>query len=274
MSYLTNIKIKAVNALAACLLIVSYSAEAASSGSLLTMGLASRTQAIEKLVIEKKIKIPYSYIAQLMSLPNAFGEGEACTLCHSSSNSTVSYRGLDLSTCEGIKEGSTESPLRKIVMPGNSEEGLILRHLRNNRMPLGVPFDSPVDTQNILTIKKWIDDGAKNNTIFNSKVLPLFTQPDAFGGSVSCIQCHVPNPGLHYLDLTSHKGVINGVTRQTGWRDTLPVKVVIAGNSADSILFQRLVENRMPVGINPVENSEHPNLTILSSWLAQGANCD
>ncbi|GBE44701.1 hypothetical protein BMS3Bbin10_02804 [bacterium BMS3Bbin10] len=53
-------------------------------------------EAVTRLVMERNIKIPYAYIDTLMRLPNAFGEGAACVICHGSTNPERSYRGLDL----------------------------------------------------------------------------------------------------------------------------------------------------------------------------------
>ena len=66
--------------------------------------------AVDMLILGRNIPIPYDYIATLMRTPNAFGQGAACIICHSSNDPAKSYRGLNLSTCEGIKAGSTEPP--------------------------------------------------------------------------------------------------------------------------------------------------------------------
>ena len=63
--------------------------------------------AVDMLILSRNIPIPYDYIATLMRTPNAFGQGAACIICHSSTDPAKSYRGLDLSTCEGIRKGST-----------------------------------------------------------------------------------------------------------------------------------------------------------------------
>ncbi len=235
-------------------------------------------QAVEELVMKKNIQIPYSYVAQLMRLPNAFGEGAACVLCHSSNDPYKSYRGLDLTTCEGIILGSTEAPARSVVVPGKPKKGLMRRHIRNNRMPLGVAFDYPQDTPNILAVKKWIDDGAKNNDHFNNEILPLFSKSNTFGSPASCVACHMSNqepPSFHELDMTSHKGIMLGADAIAKAEEGLPpVKIVKPGNSAGSKLYQRLIENRMPAGINPGEDRAHPNLALLLRWIEQGAQCN
>jgi len=113
----------------------------------------SHEEAVMELVVKKGIPIPASYIENLFKIPNAFGEGAACIICHSSNDPKKSYRGLDLTSCEGLLRGATEGKLEKVVVPGDPKKSLIRRYLRNNRMPLGVPFNYPTDTPNILTVK-------------------------------------------------------------------------------------------------------------------------
>ncbi len=51
-------------------------------------------------------------------------------------------------------------------------------------------------------------------------------------------------------------------------------QVVAPGNAEDSPLYQCLMQNRMPAGINPGETRDHPNLRLLERWIAQGAKCE
>jgi hypothetical protein len=234
--------------------------------------------AVQRLVQQRDIQIPYEYVEMLMRIPNAFGEGAACVLCHSSNDPEHSYRGLDLSTCEGIRRGATEPPARAMFEPGNAEDSRLHRHLRNNRMPFGVPFDAPTDTANIRAVKAWIDSGAPDDDFFRQKVLPLFKDRTAFGGFQACTECHLSNqepPSFHELDLTSYEGIMLGADSVAKAEEGLPpVPIVFPGDAAGSPLYQRLVENRMPAGIEPSENRDHPNIQILMQWIDQGAPCD
>jgi len=235
-------------------------------------------EAITKLVVDKGIPITYDYVAMLMRLPNAFGEGAACVVCHNSSDPAKSYRGMDLSTCEGIKKGATEAPARAIITPGKHKGGTLRRYLRDNRMPLGVAFDYPGDTENHMAVKKWIADGAKNDNFFGQKVLPLFAQKGAFGSEESCVDCHMSNqepPSFHELDMTSHKGIMLGADAiAKAAEGKPPVKIVIPGKPDKSKLWLRLVENRMPAGVDPSEDRDHPNMHLMYAWIDQGAKCD
>lgn len=234
--------------------------------------------AVDTLILGRNIPIPYDYIATLMRTPNAFGQGPACIVCHSSANPKTSYRGLDLSTCDGIKTGTTEAPAHPIFTPGQGAKRSVLgRRMRNNRMPLGVPFSMVSDNPAYETVRAWIAEGAPNDDNFKKKVQPLFKKNNAFAPNTpSCTTCHMSNkepPSFHELDLTSYKGIMlgadsiaKGVANAT--------KVVIPGKPEESGLYQHLVEDRMPPGIPPTEDRDHPNTRILLRWIEQGARCN
>lgn len=233
---------------------------------------------VQELIIKRSIPITYKYISTLMSTPNAFGPGVACTVCHNSNDPSKSYRGLDLSTCKGIIEGSTEKPKRALFVAGKDpKRDILIRRLRNNRMPLGQSFDNPTYTPNHMLVKNWIDDGAKNDENFQKNVQPLFKTPNAFGPETpACTSCHMSNqepPSFHELNLGTYEGILlgadsvaKGVAKAT--------KVIVPGNSSLSFVWQHLSEDRMPPGISPAEPRDHPNTTILSAWIKQGAKCD
>jgi hypothetical protein len=227
--------------------------------------------AVEVLILKREIPITYDYISTLMRTPNAFGEGPACIVCHSSNNPKHSYRGLDLSSCEGILRGSTESPQKPVIMPGNPDKSSLVWRLRSNRMPLGIPFLHPIDGPSIQTVKKWINEGAKKDDFFDKSVLPLFSNPEAFGGEFPCSECH---PSSNGLSLTSYRNIMRGAFYKARKREGLPIlPVVIPGNAEASPLYQRLITNRMPPGISPGEAINHPNIQILTRWVKQGAWC-
>ena len=233
--------------------------------------------AVAELILKRHIPIPAKYIESLMWTPNAFGTGPACVVCHSSNDPTKSYRGLDLSSCEGILRGSAEAPKRKLLTPGEDpQEAVLVRRLRNNRMPLGVHFNVPNDTPNYLAVRDWIAAGAKNDARFQSDVLPLFKQDGAFApGLPACTQCHMSNqepPSFHELDLTSYEGIMLGADSVAKGVDHAS-KVVIPGHPELSSIWQHLTEDRMPPGISPVEDRDHPNTLILIAWIEQGAHC-
>jgi cytochrome c553 len=201
-------------------------------------------QAVQELIIKRNIPITYQYVNTLMHTPNAFGPGAACVTCHSSQDANKSYRGLNLSTCKGLHEGSTEEPKRVLFTPGTDpKRDPLIRRLRNNRKNVG----------------------------------PLFKKANAFApNSPACTACHMSNqepPSFHELDLTSYKGVMLGADSVAKGVDKA-TKVVIPGMPDLSGLWQHLAEDRMPPGISPAENREHANTLILMQWIKQGASCN
>jgi len=233
--------------------------------------------AVSELILKRHIPIPAKYIESLMWTPNAFGTGPACVVCHSSNDPTKSYRGLDLSSCEGLLRGSAEEPKRKLFTPGEDpEQEVLVRRLRNNRMPLGVHFNVPNDSPNHRAVRDWIAAGAKNDAQFQADILPLFARDGAFApGLPACTQCHMSNqepPSFHELDLTSFAGIMLGADSVAKGVEHAS-KVVIPGHPELSSLWQHLTEDRMPPGISPVEDRDHPNTKILIAWIKQGARC-
>lgn len=241
------------------------------------IGLAGDDAAVDMLILQRHIPIPYDYIATLMRTPNAFGQGVACIICHSSTDPAKSYRGLDLSTCEGIRKGSTEPPARPLFEPGKPAKTSILgRRMRNNRMPLGVHFSTHAKAESVTAVRNWIAAGAKNDATFQDQVLPLFKADNAFAeGSPGCTQCHMSNqepPSFHELDMTSYAGIMLGADSVAKGVDKA-TKIVIPGKPEESSLYQHLVEDRMPPGIPPTADRDHPNTLILLRWIEQGATC-
>jgi hypothetical protein len=233
---------------------------------------------VKELIIKRSIPITYKYINTLMNTPNAFGPGVACTTCHNSQDASKSYRGLDLSTCKGMIEGATEKPKHTVFTPGQDpKRDHLIRRLRNNRMPLGLGFEHSTYTPNHMLVKQWIDDGAKNDEHFKKNVLPLFNTANAFGPETpACTACHMSNqepPSFHELNLSTHAGILLGADSVAKGVDKA-TKVIIPGDSSKSFVWQHLSEDRMPPGISPSEPRDHPNTTILSAWIKQGAKCD
>lgn len=234
--------------------------------------------AVQELIVKRSIPITYRYINTLMNTPNAFGPGVACTTCHNSNDASKSYRGLDLATCKGMIAGSTEKPKRAIFVAGTDpKRDILVRRLRNNRMPLGAGFHLPNFTPNYMAVKNWIADGAKDDDNFNKNVLPLFALDNAFGPATpACTACHNSNqepPSFHELNLRTHAGIMLGADSVAKGVDKA-TKVVVPGKPELSFLWQHLSEDRMPPGISPSEARDHPNTTILSQWIKQGAKCD
>jgi hypothetical protein len=79
-------------------------------------------------------------------------------------------------------------------------------------------------------------------------------------------------PSFHELDLTSYEGIMLGADSVAKGVDNA-TKVIIPGKPELSGVFQHLVEDRMPPGIDPTEDRDHSNTQILFAWVKQGAKC-
>ena len=65
-----------------------------------------------------------------------------------------------------------------------------------------------------------------------------------------------------------------GKIAEAGAEDHVAQELIIPGSPELSFVWQHLPEDRMPPGISPSEARDHPNTTILSAWIKQGAKCD
>jgi hypothetical protein len=75
------------------------------------------------------------------------------------------------------------------------------------------------------------------------------------------------------MDLTSFEGIMLGADSVAKGVENA-TKIVIPGDPDNSPLIQHLVENRMPPGIDPTEDRDHPNTQLLFRWVEQGAKCN
>ena len=228
----------------------------------------------------KTADVTYDNIATLMRVPGVFGAGASCVPCHNSTDGKKSPGGLDLTTCAGIVAGAAApadgTAPHPILTAGKHKGGTIRRRMRDNRMPLGVDPAYPNNTAEHLAVKKWIEDGLKDDDHFKNNVLPLMSKKGAFGASAdqSCVDCHMSHeepPSFHELDLNTHKGILEGADFLA---EPPGVKIVKAGKPMDSKLWLRLTENRMPMGVDMGEDRDPSALDIMFKWINQGAKCN
>ncbi len=89
-----------------------------------------------------------------------------CVSCHHPSPSSKGYAksGLDLTSYESLMKGTK---FGKVVIPGDSEASTFTKLLtgtnRGLKMPMGLNAGGTLDRQYILTLRKWVKQGAKNN---------------------------------------------------------------------------------------------------------------
>ncbi len=87
-----------------------------------------------------------------------------CISCHQPGGMGFVKSGLDLTSYDNLMKGTK---FGKVVVPGNSETSTFTKLLtgtnRGLKMPLGLNAGGTLDRQYILTMRKWVKQGAKNN---------------------------------------------------------------------------------------------------------------
>jgi hypothetical protein len=87
-----------------------------------------------------------------------------CVSCHSPGGKGVVKSGLDLTSYEGLMNGTK---FGKVVVPGDSEASTFTKLLTGTnkglKMPAGLNASGTLDRQYILILRKWVKQGAKNN---------------------------------------------------------------------------------------------------------------
>jgi len=87
-----------------------------------------------------------------------------CVSCHSPGGKGYAKSGLDLTSYEGLMKGTRFGP---VVIPGDSEASTFTKLLTGTnkglKMPAGLNATGTLDRQYILTLRKWVKQGAKNN---------------------------------------------------------------------------------------------------------------
>lgn len=87
-----------------------------------------------------------------------------CLNCHIPGAKGYIKSGLDLSTYESLMKGTI---FGAVVIPGDSETSTFTKLLEGTnkglKMPAGLNASGTLDRQYILTLRKWVKQGAKNN---------------------------------------------------------------------------------------------------------------
>src|SRR5574341_1256313 len=89
---------------------------------------------------------------------------QKCSQCH---GDAVQMSGLDLRTREAMLKGGENGPA---IVPGNAEASLLYRRVAGLEKPaMPMAPTPPLTQQEIVTIKSWIDRGAKWSETENAK---------------------------------------------------------------------------------------------------------
>lgn len=87
-----------------------------------------------------------------------------CVNCHSPGGKGYVKSGLDLRSYEGVMKGTV---FGKVVIPGNSDVSTFTKLLTGTnkglKMPMGLNSSGTLNREYILVLRKWVNQGAKNN---------------------------------------------------------------------------------------------------------------
>jgi len=87
-----------------------------------------------------------------------------CVSCHSHGERGYLKSGLDLTSYQGVMKGTVYG---KVVIPGNSEDSTFTKLLTGTnkglKMPMGLNGSGTLERKYILTLRKWVKQGAKDN---------------------------------------------------------------------------------------------------------------
>ncbi len=181
-----------------------------------------------------------------------------CTGCHGES---VKMKELNLSTEETALKGSESGP---VIVPGNPDESLLYKKVRDGSMPMGKPHLSDQQIQTIFTwIKGDVSEPSKAEKVDNTPV----TQHDVVPILLTrCTVCHGLRKQEGGLDLRSKAAMLKG--GKSG-------PAIVLGKPEESLLIKRINAGEMPpkqklivVGVKPISPAETEKV---ARWIRQGA---
>ena len=184
-----------------------------------------------------------------------------CLRCH---DSTKRMMGLDLSTLEGVSQGSSSGP---VVIPGRSEESRLYEVIVEGAMPLDKKTTPSAGELKI--VREWIESSATSSAadlasahtgapITHHDIVPLIL--------LHCTVCHGQRLQEGGLDLRTRASMLKG--GKSG-------PALIPGDPEKSLMVQRIRSQEMPPPGREVEASvrrmSDSSLQRLIQWIAQGA---
>lgn len=179
---------------------------------------------------------------------------DKCLRCH---NSETKKAGLDLSSPQGIQNGSESG---RIVQAGDPDASLLIEMIDAGEMP---PDEKDhLSKKEMNQIRNWISAGAKFREAVQTE--PSVTQHDIIPLlHLRCVACHGGRRKEAGLDLRTKESILKG--GKSG-------PAVVPGEPEKSLLIQRIASGEMPprrklvsVSVKPMEANE---LKRLSKWIA------
>ncbi|MEK7327222.1 MAG: hypothetical protein AAB217_18410 [Chloroflexota bacterium] len=124
-------------------------------------------------------------------------------------------------------------------------------------------------------------DGQTYVATFADDIFPLFDRPNRwFDGAKECSNCHVSDlaDSDAELDLSSYEGILAGSYRLSNPPGT---PIIVPGDWQASLLRNRLMWNRMPIGVDSEAERDGPEVeagggkvlavNLIGAWVAAGA---
>ena len=211
-----------------------------------------------------------------------------CAICHYEGSQVLPYLDDPLDPDTGLINFENtwfpghDSDYEVVVRPGKPDESFLIYKVEANPdpavfdpanngspMPLQVPVLSAAE---LGAVRKWITDGAQNDSFFKEEVAPIFgTQPVITGAGGKCTYCHYDGSptGLSVID------VFDPVSGLVGVDSVLSTKLRVKPGAPDeSFLVEKLEEEtpsaggRMPLHYPRLSEAE---VARLRTWIAEGA---
>jgi hypothetical protein len=209
---------------------------------------------------------------------------QQCLMCH---NSLLAQASLRLDSREEAMKGGLSGPA---LVPGRGQDSILVQRLLGTGLGLRMPQNmEPWPAERIALVRRWIDEGAvwpvsaaaaPAPTKEAVKASPAPVAPVASPVAVSsrtapdylrdvapifrehCVSCHGPAQQQSQLRLDARSLVLQG---------GLSGKVIIPGQSSQSLLVQRLrgqIAPRMPFKLEALPATK---IAVLSAWIDAGA---
>lgn len=178
-----------------------------------------------------------------------------------------------------------DSPLELLVEPGHPELSFLVYKVSADPDPVAfdttnngnpMPFQIPrLTAEELMRVRQWITDGAKNDDFFTKQVASIFGTELSLGRKGGrCTLCHYPGSptGMSVLD------VFDPTTGLVGVNAVLSSKPrVDPGNPDNSFLVEKLEQANPSAGAQMPLHPPRLNDTEvakLRTWIANGAHDD
>ena len=186
---------------------------------------------------------------------------QKCNVCH---GAAMAQGELDLRSKAALVKGGKSGPG---IVVGNSAASLLLDKVASGTMP---PGDDRLSSEQIETLRLWIDKGAPNDEaelasgalleseLTEHEILPIF--------QIRCVACHGKRKQEGGLDLRTVAG------RLQGGKSGPAIK---PGDPDGSLLIQKIVSGEMPPPELQLQYSVRPMTEVelgkVKRWIAEGA---